>query len=139
MKTVAGLMKVQGGSIDFGGTRLNGLPAHRIVELGISMVPEGEKGIPQMTVWRTWRWGFCACGAPGEGKNTQRIYDVFPILRERSNRGRAPQRRGTTDVSYRQALMSLPKSLLIDEMSLAWSLVVQELSRVIQEITGQGT
>jgi len=137
MKTVAGLMKVHGGSIDFEGTRLNGLPAHRIVELGISMVPEGRRVFPQMTVLENLETGASVHAARQvRGKTLNGIYDVFPILRERKQ-----QRAGTLSGGEQQmlaigrALMSLPKSLLIDEMSLGLGpLVVQELSRVIQEI-----
>ena len=50
MNTISGLIKIQAGSIEFHDTRLDRLPAHSIVELGISMVPEGRRVFPQMSV-----------------------------------------------------------------------------------------
>jgi len=137
MKTIAGLLQVRAGNIDFGGVRLNGLPAHRIVELGISMVPEGRRIFPQMSILENLEVGASVQAARKVRYETlQGIYDVFPILREREK-----QRAGSLSGGEQQmlaigtALMSQPKCLLIDEMSLGLSpIVVQELSRVIQGI-----
>jgi branched-chain amino acid transport system ATP-binding protein len=137
MNTLSGLLKIQAGSIEFLGTRLDRLPAHSIVELGISMVPEGRRVFPQMTVLENLEMGASIQAARKVRQKTlKEIYEVFPILRERSR-----QRAGTLSGGEQQmlaigrALMSQPKNLLIDEMSLGLSpLVVQELSRVIQSI-----
>ncbi len=137
MNTISGLLKIQAGSIEFHGTRLDRLPAHLIVELGISMVPEGRRVFPQMSVLENLEMGASPLAARRVRQKTlKEIYDVFPILGER-----AKQKAGTLSGGEQQmlaigrALMSRPKSLLIDEMSLGLSpLVVQELSRVIQNI-----
>jgi branched-chain amino acid transport system ATP-binding protein len=113
------------------------LPAHRIVELGISMVPEGRRIFPQMGVLENLEMGASINTARKVRQNTLNgIYDLFPILKER-----AKQMAGTLSGGEQQmlaigrALMSQPKILLIDEMSLGLSpLLVQEFCRVIQGI-----
>jgi branched-chain amino acid transport system ATP-binding protein len=137
MKTISGLLKVRAGTIDFGSIRLNRLPAYRIVELGISMVPEGRRIFPQMSVLENLEMGASINTARKVRQNTiDGIYDVFPVLKERKK-----QKAGTLSggeqqmLSIGRALMSQPKMLLIDEMSLGLSpILVQELSRVIQGI-----
>ncbi len=137
MNTVSGLLKIRAGSIEFRGIRLDRLPAHAIVEQGISMVPEGRRIFPQMSVVENLEMGASIRAARKiRQKTLKEIYEVFPILGER-----AKQRAGTLSGGEQQmlaigrGLMSQPKTLLIDEMSLGLSpLVVQELSRVIQRI-----
>ncbi len=137
MKAISGLLKVRSGSIEFGGKRLDTLPAHAIVDQGVAMVPEGRRVFPQMTVLENLEMGASVRAARKTRQETLKgIYEVFPILRER-----AKQRAGTLSGGEQQmlaigrALMSQPKALLIDEMSLGLSpLVVQELSRVIRSI-----
>jgi branched-chain amino acid transport system ATP-binding protein len=137
MKTISGLLKVRAGAIDFDSIRLDRLPAHRIVEMGISMVPEGRRIFPQMSVLENLEMGASINTARKVRQNTiNGIYDVFPILKERKK-----QKAGTLSGGEQQmlaigrALMSQPKMLLIDEMSLGLSpLLVQELCRVIQGI-----
>jgi branched-chain amino acid transport system ATP-binding protein len=137
MKTISGLLKIRTGFIDFDSIRLDRLPAHRIVELGISMTPEGRRIFPQMSVLENLEMGASINTARKVRKNTLNgIYDLFPILKER-----AKQMAGTLSGGEQQmlalgrALMSQPKILLIDEMSLGLSpILVQELCRVIQSI-----
>jgi len=137
MRTISGLLKIRAGTIDLDSIRLDRLPAHRIVELGISMVPEGRRIFPQMSVLENLEMGASINTARKVRRNTLNgIYDLFPILKER-----AKQMAGTLSGGEQQmlaigrALMSQPKILLIDEMSLGLSpLLVQELCRVIQSI-----
>jgi branched-chain amino acid transport system ATP-binding protein len=137
MKTISGLLKVRAGYINLDNIRLDQLPAHHIVELGISMVPEGRRLFPQMTVLENLEMGASISPARQLRQNTLSwIYDLFPILKER-----ARQMAGTLSGGEQQmlaigrALMSQPKILLIDEMSLGLSpLLVQELCQVIQDI-----
>ncbi len=137
MKTVSGLLKVRGGHINYDGICIDRLPAHRIVELGISMVPEGRRIFPQMSVLENLEMGASINFARKVRQNTVNwIYELFPILKDR-----AKQTAGTLSGGEQQmlaigrALMSQPKILLIDEMSLGLSpLMVQEFCRVIQRI-----
>jgi branched-chain amino acid transport system ATP-binding protein len=137
MKTISGLLKVRAGYINLDNIRLDQLPAHHIVELGISMVPEGRRLFPQMTVLENLEMGASISPARQLRQNTLSwIYDLFPILKER-----VKQMAGTLSGGEQQmlaigrALMSQPKILLIDEMSLGLSpLLVQELCQTIQDI-----
>ena len=137
MKTISGLLKVRAGYIDCDSIRLDRLSPHRIVELGISMVPEGRRLFPQMSVLENLEMG--ASIKPARQKRHDAltwIYDLFPILKERSK-----QMAGTLSGGEQQmlamgrVLMSQPKILSIDEMSLGLSpLLVQQLCKVIQDI-----
>jgi len=137
MKTISGLLKPKTGSISFEGIYLDKLPAHRIAELGISMVPEGRRLFPQMSVLENLEVGASVREAKKARHNTIRwIYELFPILRKR-----AKQRADTLSGGEQQmlaigrALMAQPRLLLIDEMSLGLSpLLVQEISQVIKDI-----
>ncbi len=137
MYSVSGLIKHKTGSIRFEGMRLDRMPAHQRVELGICMVPEGRRLFPQMTVLENLEVGASITKARKVRFDTLNwIYELFPILRERKK-----QRAGTLSGGEQQmlaigrVLMSQPKLLLIDEMSLGLSpLLVQEISRVIKEI-----
>jgi branched-chain amino acid transport system ATP-binding protein len=137
MKTISGLLKVRTGYIDFDNIRLDRLPAHRIVELGISMVPEGRRLFPQMTVLENLEMGASINPARQKRHNTLTlIYDLFPILKERAQQIAGKLSGGEQQMlAISRALMSQPKILLIDEMSLGLSpLLVQELCQVIQSI-----
>ncbi len=137
MYSVSGLIKQKTGSIRFEGMRLDRMPAHQRVEHGICMVPEGRRLFPQMTVLENLEVGASIAKAREVRFDTLNwIYELFPILRERKK-----QRAGTLSGGEQQmlaigrVLMSQPRLLLIDEMSLGLSpLLVQEISRVIKEI-----
>jgi branched-chain amino acid transport system ATP-binding protein len=137
LKTISGLLKPKTGSISFEGICLDKLPAHRIAELGISMVPEGRRLFPQMSVLENLEVGASVREAKKARHDTiSWIYELFPILRDR-----AKQEAGTLSGGEQQmlaigrALMSQPRLLMIDEMSLGLSpLLVQEISRVIKDI-----
>jgi branched-chain amino acid transport system ATP-binding protein len=135
MKGISGLIKPKKGSIHFGEIRIDPLPAHRIVELGISMVPEGRRIFPQMTVLENLEVGASVREARRVRYHTaEGIYEIFPVLGRR-----AGQKAGTLSGGEQQmlaigrALMSLSRLLIIDEMSLGLSpLVTQEIARVIK-------
>ena len=137
MKAISGLLKPKVGEIIFDNVRLDRLPAHRIVEMGVCMVPEGRRLFPNMSVLENLEVG----ASPKQARRMRNdtlswIYQVFPILQER-----AKQKAGTLSGGEQQmlaigrALMSQPRLLLIDEMSLGLSpIIVQEISRVLKEI-----
>jgi len=137
MYSVSGLIKYKNGSIRFGGMPLHRMPAHQRVEQGICMVPEGRRLFPQMTVLENLEVGASIRAARKVRFDTLNlVYELFPILRERKK-----QRAGTLSGGEQQmlaigrVLMSQPRLLLMDEMSLGLSpLLVQEISRVIKEI-----
>jgi branched-chain amino acid transport system ATP-binding protein len=137
MKSISGLLKPTAGSITFNNIRIDRLSAHRIVEIGICMVPEGRRLFPNMSVLENLEVGASPKLARRMRNDTLTwIHQVFPVLKDR-----AKQRAGTLSGGEQQmlaigrALMSQPKMLLIDEMSLGLSpIIVQEISRVLKEI-----
>jgi len=137
LATIAGLLKPAKGMVSFKGEKLNKLPTHKIVELGISMVPEGRRLFPEMTVKDNLEMGAIPKRARQSKNETMNwIYEVFPILNER-----ATQRADTLSGGEQQmlaigrALMSQPELLLVDELSLGLApVVVQKISRILKSI-----
>ena len=137
LKTISGLLKPKTGSISFDGMCLDRLPAHRIAGLGISMVPEGRRLFPQMSVVENLEMGASIRVARRVSHNTIGwIYELFPVLRQRAKQEASTLSGGEQQMlAIGRALMSHPKLLMIDEMSLGLSpLVVQEISRIIKDI-----
>jgi branched-chain amino acid transport system ATP-binding protein len=137
MKTISGLLKPRAGKILFDDIRIDRLPPHRIVEAGISLVPEGRRLFPGMSIRENLEVGASPKSAR-KIKNTTLawIFEIFPILKERARQAAGTLSGGEQQMlAIGRALMSNPKVLLIDEMSLGLSpIVVQELSRIIKEI-----
>lgn len=137
MKAITGLLRPKKGNIIFNNVCLNRLPPHRIVDRGISLVPEGRRLFPGMTVLENLEIGASPPAARKIRNNTLvEIYDIFPVLKERASQPAGTLSGGEQQMlALGRALMSNPKLLLIDEMSLGLSpIVVQEISRIIKEI-----
>lgn len=137
MQAVAGLLRPKKGSIVLDGFRLDRMAAHRIVQSGISMVPEGRRLFPRMTILENLEVGASVRAARrSRQESLDWVYEVFPILKTRSR-----QLAGTLSGGEQQmlalgrALMSRPRLLMIDEMSLGLSPVVARMiSGVIKEL-----
>jgi branched-chain amino acid transport system ATP-binding protein len=126
MKAIAGLARVKSGEIVFAGANLGRLPSHRIVELGISLVPEGRRLFPDMTVLENLEVG-------ASGKNSKSfkhstldfVFDLFPILKNRAGQVAGTLSGGEQQMlAIARGLMARPRLLLIDEMSLGLSPIV---------------
>jgi branched-chain amino acid transport system ATP-binding protein len=142
LKTISGLLQPRRGEIRLAGRRISGLPAHRIVALGVSQSPEGRKIFPRMSVRENLDLGAFARKAGPEVKaDLERTLDLFPRLRER-----LAQKAGTLSGGEQQmlaigrALMARPAILLLDEPSMGLSpVLVDQIFAIIQEINAQGT
>jgi branched-chain amino acid transport system ATP-binding protein len=138
MKTIAGLLKPRNGHVVFNGIFLDRLPPHKIVGMGISMVPEGRRLFPLMTVLENLEVGASIKAASRFRHSTiDWIYDLFPVLKERSRQVAGTLSGGEQQVlAIGRALMARPKLLLIDEMSLGLSpLAVEQIIQVIEGIS----
>lgn len=141
LKAITGLLKPASGIIRFDGHRLDRESAHRIVELGISHVPEGGRIFTGMSVLENLELGaFTASARKVKDQTLHWVYEIFPRLEERKG-----QRAGTLSGGERQmlaiarGLMSKPKLLLLDEPSFGLApVLVEHIFEVIQEINGQG-
>jgi branched-chain amino acid transport system ATP-binding protein len=141
LKTISGVLKPRQGEVRFDGRRIDELPAHEIVKLGVAQAPEGRRVFSRMTVFENLLMGaFSRRGAKLDDDVT-RVFDLFPRLQERRS-----QRAGTLSGGEQQmlamgrALMAQPKVLLLDEPSMGLSPILTErIFQIITEINAQGT
>jgi branched-chain amino acid transport system ATP-binding protein len=121
------------------GTSLRGVPAHRRVPLGISLTPEGRRLFPSLTVEENLLVGTTAA-RPGPW-NLRTVYDLFPLVAERRARPAAHLSGGEQQaVAIGRSLMSNPRLLLLDEVSLGLApVVVRQLYAQLPAIGAQGT
>jgi branched-chain amino acid transport system ATP-binding protein len=138
LRVVAGLVRPRTGTVRFAGRDLSALPGHRIVEAGISLVPEGRRLFGTLSVAENLTLGGYPRRARGrEAATLRRVFDLFPRLHERRRQIVRTLSGGEQQmVAIGRALMSCPALLLLDEPSLGLSpLLVQDLFRVLAEIS----
>ena len=141
MRTIAGLHRPSSGSVLFEGKRLDRLAPHRIVEQGLILVPEGRRLFGEMTVLENLRLGaFSARARASREKSLARVYDIFPLLRERRTQVAATLSGGQQQMlAVGRALMGLPRLLLLDEPSLGLApIVVRGIFEVIAAVNREG-
>ena len=144
LKTISGLKRPTDGTISFGGRRIDGLPAHKIVSMGIGHAPEGRRIFGRMTVRENLGMGLYAGGSRKDGsvkERYQRVFELFPILAERKD-----QLGGTLSGGQQQmlaigrALMTRPQLLMLDEPSMGLApMMVERIFDIIREINEGGT
>ena len=143
LKTISGLLRPKNGDIIFQGQNLNRVAAHKIVDLGISHVPEGRRVFANLTVFENLEMGAYPRRQDRKWFNSalERVYVKFPRLRERQS-----QLAGTLSGGEQQmlamgrALMVQPKILLMDEPSMGLApLLVRQIFDTIKEINADGT
>ncbi len=139
-RAISGLNAVMSGGIHFEGTVISGLTPPQIVERGLIHVPEGRKIFPNMNVRENLELGSYRRGKPNRARNLEKMFDIFPRLRERTG-----QMAGTLSGGEQQmlaigrGLMAEPKLLILDEPSLGLSpLLVEELFALIARIASEG-
>ena len=141
LRTISGLLRPRSGEIRFLGQRIDRLPPHKIVELGIAHVPEGRRLFPRMTVLENLEMGAYIKRAREKFEDTlEWVFSIFPRLKERKD-----QIAGTMSGGERQmlaiarGLMSRPKLLMLDEPSLGLApKLVLKVFEVIQRISDEG-
>ncbi len=137
LRAISGLKAPGSGEILFEGKRIDGLPPHKIVGLGIAHVPEGRRIFPYMSASENLKMGrFLRKDREQIKGDYEMVYSHFPILHERSRQFGETLSGGEQQMlAIGRALMAHPKLLLLDEPSLGLSpLMVQEIKKVISEI-----
>ena len=139
LRTIAGAHRPHGGRIVFDGTDVTQVPAHRRVSMGIALVPEGRRLFPGLTVEENLR---VAVVPKRRGRwNVQAVLDVFPLLQPRRRLLAANLSGGEQQaVAIGRALLSNPRLLLLDEVSLGLApVVVDAVYKSLQNVIGEGT
>ena len=141
LRTISGLLHPRQGEIRFQGALLNAVPAHRIVDRGISHAPEGRKVFTTLTVQENLNMGaYSRRDKQGIEESRQRVFRLFPRLQERQKQIAGTLSGGEQQMlAIGRALMSHPKLLMLDEPSLGLApLLVEEVFRTIARIHGEG-
>jgi len=141
LETISGLVHPAKGSIEFEGKNISALEPFQIVNLGISQVPEGRRIFPDLSVLDNLIIGSYNRKARSErAQNLQRVYQLSPVLEERKNQLAKTLSGGEQQMlAIGRGLMSNPKLMLLDEMSLGLApILVNELYRVLREIRERG-
>ena len=139
LRSIAGLVKPSGGSITFCGDNITGRDSTVIVKRGITLVPEGRKIFPNLTVLENLKIG-AYMRSDDISEDIQWVYDLFPRLRERSWQAGGTLSGGEQQMlAVGRALMGKPKMILMDEPSMGLSpLLVKEIFAIIREVNKQG-
>ncbi len=139
LKTVAGTMRPTAGEVIYDGHDIGSVPDHRRVDVGISLVPEGRRIFTSLTVQENLQVGAYR-KRPGPW-NLAAVFEAFPLLAERRDRTGGHLSGGEQQATaIGRALMSNPRLLLLDEVSLGLApVVVRDIYKALPQIAAKGT
>lgn len=141
LKTVSGLLHSKGGSIEFMGEQIGGIPPHKVVAKGLAQVPEGRRVFTQMTVEENLEMGGYIQPGNQIEAGLQDVYKRFPRLQERRRQTAGTLSGGEQQmVAIARGMMCGPKLLMLDEPSLGlMPKLVEEVFSFVQRINKLGT
>nr|WP_312879552.1 ABC transporter ATP-binding protein [Microlunatus parietis] len=141
LRTVSGLLPVESGEILFDGVRLDGMPAHQIVRLGVAQSPEGRRLFPRLTVEENLMLGaFARRDRAGIQRDLARVYQLFDVLAQRRHQSAGLFSGGEQQMlAIGRAMMSSPRLLMLDEPSMGLSpIMMQVIMNTIAELKAEG-
>ena len=142
LRTISGLMKPKNGTILFEDINIVGVPAHKIVGMGLCQVPEGRHVFANMSVMENLELGaYLRNDKDGIARDLEDVFKKFPRLLERKDQISGTLSGGEQQMlAMGRALMSRPRLLLLDEPSMGLApLLVKEIFNIIKEINESGT
>jgi branched-chain amino acid transport system ATP-binding protein len=141
LRSISGILAPSAGTIDLFGERINGLPPHETVSRGLSMVPEGRHIFPRLTVYENLLMG---CYTPKSRSRRSRVLDkvfhLFPVLKARRDQmGNTLSGGEQQMLAIGRALMSEPRVILCDEISLGLApVVIKGIYKELKSINEEG-
>ena len=141
LRTISGLLQPAGGDVVFDGRRLNRMPAHAVLGLGIAQCPEGRRLFPRMTVEENLLLGAYARRDGDVAKDMDRVYELFEVLGQRRKQKAGLFSGGEQQMlAIGRAMMSRPRLLMLDEPSMGLSpIMTQRIFDTLGELRAQGT
>jgi len=142
LMTISGVLTPEEGDVIYQGQSIVSLRPDNIVQLGICQVPEGRMIFPVLTVMENLDLGaYLRKDKDGIKADIERVFELFPILRERSNQAGGTLSGGEQQMlAIGRAMMARPKLLLLDEPSLGLApIVVDSIFDIIRQINEEGT
>jgi len=138
-KTISGMLRPSAGRINFLGQRIDGVPAHELIRLGICHVPEGRHVFPRMTVAENLEMGAFRFKKIDQA-DLDRVLEIFPRLQERYRQVSGTLSGGEQQMlAIGRALMGKPRLLLLDEPSMGLApMVVAQIFTIVSEINESG-
>jgi len=141
LRTVMGLVRPSRGAVLFRGEPVHGLPTHAVVRRGMTMIPEGRRLWPSLTVWENLEMGAYAAPRESLAERLAGVVRLFPRLSDLRDRPCAHLSGGEQQmVAIGRGLMGAPRMLLMDEQTLGLApLVVRDMFEAIRKIAAGGT
>lgn len=141
LNTVAGLIKPESGTVEFQGKSIVGVKAHKIVEQGLAMCPEGRRVFTHMTVAENLEMGGYTRTDAENAETIELVYEHFPRLKERMRQVAGTLSGGEQQMlAMGRALMSRPQLLMLDEPSMGLApILVEEIFDIIKTLNQNGT
>ncbi len=139
---ISGIIDQKSGQIEFLGKRIDQLPPHRIVDLGLVQVPEGRRVFPFMSVMENLDMGcYCPKARAQKKENLARVLDLLPVLKERRQQLAGSLSGGEQQMlAVGRGLMAEPKLLMLDEPTMGLApLFVEKVFDLVRSIRSQGT
>ena len=141
LKTISGLLHPKTGDVLYKGKSIKGVRAHKIVEAGLAQVPEGRHVFLHMTVEENLDMGAYTQPASTIAPNKEKVFELFPRLKERRKQLAGTMSGGEQQMlAMGRALMSNPKLLMLDELSMGLApILVEQIFDIIRSLHKAGT